>query len=109
MTQSSLCLSSKSLVKPDISKSAWPPPASQHQFDYDLEGDLEAMCPDHDGAGPTSHPSLPDLGDQSVSFADIELRAQPPNLHQDTDDDDVAGPAPTLHARFSAVRSPANK
>ena len=96
------------LMKPDISKSAWPPPPSQHRFDYNLKGDLEAMCPDHDGARPTSPPSLPNLRDQNVTVADIEFQPQQPPLHRDTSADDIAGPAQMLHARFTAARSPAN-
>ena len=94
--------------KPDISHSAWPPPSSSSRFDYNLDGDLEAMCSDHHGAETTSHPSLPNLGDQSITVADIEFQSQSPSSHRDTSADDVAGPAQTLHDRFHTIRSPAN-
>lgn len=96
------------LMKPDISKSAWPPPSSDFQFEYDLGDVPEAMRPDHDGTGGNSHPNLPDQGDLPVTVHAIAFQSHQSDHRDNSNASDEAGPAQTLHARFHSIRSPAN-
>lgn len=66
------------------------------------------MCPDYGDTDGDNQPTLPDLGDLPVTVSHIEFQSHQQVQPDDMRGDDTAGPAQTLHARFHAVRSPAN-
>ena len=85
-------------MKPDISKSAWPPPSNGFQFVFNLENIFEAMCPDHDDTNGDNHPNLPDHGELPAAVHDITFHSYQQDQPDNLQDDDTAGPAQTLHS-----------
>lgn len=96
--------------KPDISKSAWPQPKEQLQFDFDIENDIEAIGPDHgDGGFVGDHTRVPSESNlRQMTPHEVESQTDHANeagpaTELSPQASDQAGPATTLHSRFSAM------
>ena len=107
-----VCLAAH-MMKPDISRSAWPQPSERFQFDFDLENDIEVIDPDHgDGGFVNDHTLEPsESGLQRITPHEAEFQARRlddantagPATVLSPQPSDEAGPATTLHSRFNAM------